>query len=72
MIITGLPEEDDTIGRTDEEKVQNVIAATGYQLNSAPTSWEIKRLGKDNELKKRPLLVVVGGRAPEKRDLEEG
>lgn len=60
LIITGVSEEVDAIGSTDVEKVQNVIAATGYQLTSDPASWEIKRLGRENEQKKRPLLVVVG------------
>ena len=60
LIITGVSEEVDVIGNTDVEKVQNVIKATGYQLTSDPASWEIKRLGRENERKKRPLLVVVG------------
>ena len=60
LIITGVSEEVDAIGNTDVEKVQNVIKATGYQLTSDPASWEIKRLGRENERKKRPLLVVVG------------
>ena len=59
LIITGVSEENDATCSTDVEKVQNVIAATGYHLTSDLASWEIKRLGKDNERKKRPLLVVV-------------
>lgn len=58
MVITGLGEDADDIGRTDEEKVQ-VIETTGYQEVFAIASWEIKRLGQPNPTKKRPVLVVV-------------
>lgn len=59
MVITGLSEDADDIGRTDEEKVQKVVESTGYQDDFTTTSWEIKRLGQPNPNKKRPVLVVV-------------
>ena len=60
MVITGLAEDADDIGGTDEEKVQKVyVEATGYQENFSTASWEIKRLGQPNPTKKRPVLVVV-------------
>ncbi|KAK4299453.1 hypothetical protein Pmani_028266 [Petrolisthes manimaculis] len=60
LIITGVSEAVDEIDRTDVEKVRNVITETGYQLTSDPATWEIRRLGRENERRKRPLLVVVG------------
>lgn len=58
LVITGLSEENDATGSSDLEKVRTVINATGYQLPNDP-AWEIRRLGKQNERKKRPILVVV-------------
>ena len=47
------------MGDTDAEKVRKVIDATGHQVTSDPTSWEIKRLGQQNDGKKRLVLVVL-------------
>ena len=61
LVITGLSEESDVTRCNDVEKVCTVISSTGYQLNCDPASLEIKRLGKEDHRKKRPLLVVEDG-----------
>lgn len=59
MVITGLPEDTDEIGATDDEKVCKVIEATGYRGTINPAGWELKRLGEQDERKRRPLLIVM-------------
>lgn len=59
LVITGLAEDADEIGATDDEKVRKVIEATGYRGTINAAVWELKRLGEQDERKKRPLLVVV-------------
>lgn len=61
MAITGLAEDSVDIGRTGEGKVQKVMEATGsgYQEDFIIASREIKRFGRLNPAKKRPVLVVV-------------
>lgn len=59
LVITGLSEEADAIGATDVEKIRAVVQGTGYNEVFDPETWEIKRLGKPDDRKKRPILVVV-------------
>ena len=59
LVITGLPEDGDAMGATDEDKVRNVIEAIGYRETFNPADWELKRLGQQDDWKRRPLLVVV-------------
>ena len=44
---------------TDEDKVRNVIEATGYCETFNSAVWELKRLGQQDDRKRRPLLAVV-------------
>ena len=60
LVVTGLSEEADTTGATDVEKVRAVVKETGYKEAFDPETWEIRRLGKPDDRKKRPMLVVVG------------
>ena len=60
LVITGLSEEADATGATDVEKVRAVVRETGYKEAFDPETWEIRRLGKPDDRKKRPMLVVVG------------
>ena len=59
LVILGMTEVPDVNGSSDVEKVKKVIEATGHQLTSDPTSWNIRRLGREDERKKRPILVVM-------------
>ena len=54
-----MSEEADTIEKTDVEKVRAVVKETGYNEVFEPETWEIRRLGKPEDRKKRPILVVV-------------
>lgn len=59
LVITGLSEEIDEVGNSDVRKVQKVIEATGFQGTSDPATWEIKRLGQQDDRRKHPILVIV-------------
>ncbi|KAK3872355.1 hypothetical protein Pcinc_022572 [Petrolisthes cinctipes] len=58
LIITGLSEESDEVGG-DDEKVRNVLLAAGHTQAYNTADWEMKRLGQQNEQRKRPLRIVV-------------
>lgn len=66
LVMTGLPEDPDEIGETDEEKIVKVLEAVGYPDAVQTENWEIKRLGQENEHRRRPLLITVENQA--KRD----
>lgn len=59
LIITGLSEESDETGDGDDEKVRNVLTTAGYSHAFDVAAWEMKRLGQQNDQRKRPLRIVV-------------
>ena len=59
LIITGLNEDADEAGSTDVDKVKAVLHAAGYHDSFDIMEWEIRRLGQENERKKRPMHVTV-------------
>ncbi|KAK8373056.1 hypothetical protein O3P69_015593, partial [Scylla paramamosain] len=66
LVMTGLLEDPDEIGETDKEKVVKVLEAASYPDAVQTENWEMKRLGRENEHHKRPLLITVENQ--EKRD----
>ncbi|MPC81070.1 hypothetical protein E2C01_075670 [Portunus trituberculatus] len=59
LVVTRLLEEPDEIGETDKEKVVKVLEAAGYPDVVQMENWEMKRLGQENNQRKRPLLITV-------------
>ncbi|KAK8377055.1 hypothetical protein O3P69_013599 [Scylla paramamosain] len=59
LVMTGLLEDPDEIGETDKEKVVKVLEAASYPDAVQTENWEMKRLGRENEHRKRPLLITV-------------
>ena len=59
IVILGVKEEADVMGTSDDEKVETILNTAGYTENVDMTEWEMKRLGKENEEKKRPILLRV-------------
>lgn len=59
IVITGVPEDPDELGNTDNEKIEKVLQAAGCTEVSRRQEWDVKRLGKPNETIRRPLLIVV-------------
>lgn len=59
LVITGLSEDPDEIGETDNEKVVKVLQTARYTDDVELARWEMKRLGQDNERRKRPLLIKM-------------
>lgn len=59
IVVLGVKEEADEMGTSDDEKVKTILDTAGYTENLDMTEWEVKRLGKENEEKKRPILLRV-------------
>ena len=59
IIMTGVHEDPDEHGNTDNEKIDKVLQAAGFTEVNRRQEWDVKRLGKPNERKMRPLLIVV-------------
>lgn len=59
LIITGVSGDPDDFGNTDNEKIDEMLQAAKYTEANKRQEWEVKRLGKPNERKMRPLLIVV-------------
>lgn len=59
LIITGVSEEPDELGNTDDEKIGTILQAAEYTKVNRRQVWEVKRLGQPNEKKRRPILIVV-------------
>ena len=57
IVILGVKEDADEMGSSDEEKVKTILAASGYTQEEDMNNWETKRIGKENEMKKRPILM---------------
>ena len=43
----------------DQSKVEQILQEAGYDEDVDLTNWEVKRLGQENDRRKRPILVVV-------------
>ena len=43
----------------DQSKVERILHEAGYDEDVDLTNWEVKRLGQENDRRKRPILVVV-------------
>ena len=59
LIVTGLSEDVDELGGTDNEKIRNVINSALPDEEMDRTRWTMKRLGQENERKMRPLLITI-------------
>ena len=59
IVILGVKEYADEMGSSDEEKVKTILDAAGYTQEEDMNDWETKRIGKENEMKKRPILMRV-------------
>ena len=59
LVITGVKEEEDGLGRTDAEKVKSVLIAANYTGNIRTEAWVTKRLGQPDDRRKRPIHVRV-------------
>lgn len=59
VIITGLSEDVDELGATDEEKIRNVIQAVNPPEAVDQARWTVRRLGQQNERKMRPIHITV-------------
>ena len=59
LVVTGVKEEADSLGRTDEEKVKSIIEAAGYTDTINPETWTVRRLGQPDDRRKRTLHVQV-------------
>ena len=59
VVITGVSENADELGGTDEEKVKAVLETARYPDPFNTTEWTIRRLGQEREGKKRPIHIEV-------------
>lgn len=59
LVVSGLPQYPDEIGETDNEEVVMVLQTTGYSNALEPVRWEMKRLGQDDERRKRSLFIKM-------------
>ena len=59
IVITGVKEEEDNLGRNDSGKVKSVLEAAGYTNPFNVNRWVIKRLGKPNDRRKRPIHIAL-------------
>ena len=59
IIITGVSEEEDNFGRDDQSKVKWILDEAGCDESFDPVNWEVRRLGHENDRRKRPIMVVV-------------
>ena len=59
IVILGVKEDADEMGSSDEEKVKTILDAAEYTQEEDMNDWETKRIGKENEMKKRPILMRV-------------
>ena len=58
LVITGLPETADGIGRDDPEKLKTVFNKAKCPSDIDPSGFSLRRLGQPNEQNKRPLHVI--------------
>ena len=58
LVITGLPEVADDVGRDDPEKLKMVLSKAKCPSDIDASSFALRRLGQPNEHQKRPLLVI--------------
>ncbi|MPC54495.1 hypothetical protein E2C01_048414 [Portunus trituberculatus] len=58
-VVLDVKEAADEMGRSDDKKVKTILDAAGYTKNLDMTEWEMKRLSKENDEKKRPILLRV-------------
>ena len=59
LVITGVLEGETDTDLTDREKVKEILEAARYSEPFSTEEWELRRLGQQNERKKRPILVKV-------------
>ena len=59
LIITGVAESEDDLGSDDHEKIKSLLIKTGYTDEANLNDWELKRLGKVNAKRTRPILLVA-------------
>ena len=59
IVIVGVPEGVDRLGDTDQTKIKTILNEAGYTESFDVSNWEIRRLGKEDNRKKRPILIVV-------------
>ena len=59
LVVTGVNEDEDSIGRTDGEKVKMILDKAGYAQPFDTNEWELRRLGQPNDRKRRPIHVKV-------------
>ena len=71
IIITGLSENSDEIGDDDTAKVKKVIESTGYADDTDLAQWQIRRLGKVNDRRNRPILVTLSNQLQRNLILEK-
>ena len=58
-MITGLSEDSDDVGEDDSVKVRKVIEATGYTSIVNYNQTQIRRLGRSNNQRRRPILLML-------------
>ena len=59
IIMTGVPEGNDNLGDSDEGKIKTILNEVGYTEPFDISNWEIRRLGREDARRKRPILIVV-------------
>ena len=59
IVIVGVPEGVDRLGDSDQTKIKTILNEAGYTESFDVSNWEIRRLGKEDNRKKRPILIVV-------------
>ena len=59
IIVTGVSEDVDRLENSDETKVKSILNEAGYTEPFEVSNWEIRRLGREDDRRKRPILIVV-------------
>ena len=58
IIITGVSEEEDSLGKDDRSKIISILEGAGYDDHVNVSEWGVRRLGKGDG-RKRPILLEV-------------